>query len=67
MNDNFQEVRLLIISSLADCKAHNRLTKAEFTVAQKFHQTSSPENVLSSFSGVFFWFFFAQTKKNNKY
>jgi len=44
--------------------AHNRIPYAEFTVAQKLNQTSPPENGLFSFSGVLFWFFFAQAKKN---
>jgi len=51
--------------SLSDYEAHNRLDKAEATVAQKLNQASSPENGLYSFSGVLFWFFFAQAKKNN--
>ena len=36
-------------------KAHNRITEAEFTLAQKPNQTYSPENSLSSFSGALFW------------
>jgi hypothetical protein len=50
--------------SLAICKAHNRFGDAEATVVQKPYQTSYPENGLFSFSGVLFWYFFAQTKKN---
>ena len=45
--------------------AHNRIPPVEATVALKLNQTSSPENGLFSFSGVLFWFFFAQAKKNS--
>ena len=45
-------------------EGHNNIPKAEVTVAQKHNQTSYPENGLYSFSGVLFWFFFAQAKKN---
>jgi len=45
-------------------EGHNNIPKAEVTVAQKLNQTSYPENGLYSFSGVLFWFFFAQAKKN---
>jgi hypothetical protein len=48
-----------------DYRAHNNITEAEAAVAQKLNQTSYPENGLYSFSGVLFWFFFAQAKKNN--
>jgi hypothetical protein len=48
----------------ANRKAMNIVTKVEVTVVQKFNQTSYPENGLLSFSGVLFWFFFAQAKKN---
>jgi hypothetical protein len=47
-------------------EAHNRIPIAEFTVAQKLNPNSFPENGLLSFSGVLFWFFFAQAKKNSK-
>jgi hypothetical protein len=38
---------------------------AEATAVLKLNPASSPENGLFSFSGVLFWFFFAQAKKNN--
>jgi len=47
-------------------KAHNRNTIAEFTVAPRFNQTSSPENGLSSFSGVLFGSFCTNKKNNRK-
>jgi hypothetical protein len=50
---------------LAICQKLNRNPKAETTVVQKLNQGTIPENGLSSFSGVLFWFFFAQAKKNN--
>jgi hypothetical protein len=52
---------------LTDYKARNRIAKVEVTIARRLNQTSYPENGLSSFSGVFFWFFFAQAKKNRIY
>jgi hypothetical protein len=45
-------------------EGHNNIPKAEVTVAQKLNQTSSPKTRCISFSGVLFWFFFAQAKKN---
>ena len=45
---------LFSISQLHALKAHNRITEAEVTVAQKSNRTASPENSLSSFSGALF-------------
>jgi hypothetical protein len=49
---------------LPGCKARNRLDKAQSTVALKLNPTSFPKTRRISFSGVLFWFFFAQAKKN---
>ena len=54
------------IINLANNEALNNVTEVELTVVQKLNQTSSPENGLYSFSGVLFWFFFAQAKKNKE-
>jgi len=43
---------------------NNSIPEVQATLAQMLNQTSSPENGLLSFSGVLFWFFFAQAKKN---
>ena len=47
-------------------EALNNVTEVEFTVAQKLNQGTIPKTGCYRFSGVLFWFFFAQTKKNNK-
>jgi hypothetical protein len=44
-------------------RAYNRITNAEVTVVRKLNQTSSPENVMSSFSGVLFVSFCTSKKK----
>jgi len=45
-------------------KGYNSITNAEATVALKLNPTSFPKTGCISFSGVLFWFFFAQAKKN---
>jgi hypothetical protein len=57
-----KEKNLALITQLP-FQALNSFTNVEFTVAQKSDQGTTRKRPYP-FSGVLFWFFFAQTKKN---
>jgi len=48
---------------LSDCKAHNRLNKAETTVAQKLNRTSSPKTGCIRFRVCFLGSFLHKQKR----
>jgi len=58
---------VLSYQALSDCRACNRLDKAEATVVQKLNPTSFPKTRCTSFSDRLFWYFFGEAKKYKQF